>query len=61
MNNAHKIIEEIYDKWSEHLEHMNEEDAYVFFLNATADIAMKERDRADRLKMELKRCELMRR
>jgi len=61
VNNAYKIIEEISNKWEEHLEHMNEEDAYVFFLNAIADIAMKERDRANRLQMDLRRCEISRR
>ncbi len=59
MNNTYKIIEEIYEKWSEHIEHMDEEDVYVFVLNALADIATKERDRAERYKMESKRYRLM--
>ena len=60
MNNAHKIIEEIYEKYSEWLEMMDEEDAYIFILNATATIALNERERADRLKMDLRRCEISR-
>jgi len=61
MNNTHKIIEEVYEKYSEWLEMMNEEDAYIFILNATAEIAIRERERADRLKMDLRRCEISRR
>jgi hypothetical protein len=59
MNKSYKIIEEIYNKWEEHLVHMDEEEVYVFTLNALADIATKERDRAERYKMESKRYRLM--
>ena len=60
MNNAHKILEEIQEKYGEWLEMFDEEDAYIFILNATATIALNERERADRLKMDLRRCEISR-
>ena len=60
MNSAHKILEEIYEKYGEWLEMFDEEDAYIFILNATATIALQERERADRLKMDLRRCEISR-
>ena len=56
-NNA--LIAEIYETWAEWIEHMTDEQANCFIINALATIATQERDKAIQYKMALKRCELM--
>lgn len=59
MNKNNDLIAEIYEKWAEHIEHMNEDQANEFVINALANMALKERDMATHYKMELKRFRLM--
>ncbi len=56
-NNA--LIAEIYETWAEWIEHMSDEEANAFVMNALANTATQWRDKAIQYKMALKRRELI--